>query len=61
MENGIRCCYLLIILVQVGQLEPKRVNYVMTKFLEKIGTSIYVIVCGTVQTSQGTSVEDTIV
>ena len=38
-------CYSLIILVQVRQLEPKRVKYVMKKFLERIGTSIDVILC----------------
>jgi hypothetical protein len=53
--------YLLIILVQVSQLELKRVKYVMKKILERIGTSIDVIVCGTVHTSKGILVEETLV
>jgi len=49
---------LLIILVQVRQLEPKREKCVMTKFLERIGTSIDVIVFGNVHTSKGTLVKE---
>ena len=54
-------CYLLIVLVHVSQLEPKRVKCMMKKFLERIGTSIDVIVCGNVHKSKITLVEETLV
>jgi hypothetical protein len=51
---------LFIISVQVRQLEPKRVKYVMKTFIERIDTSIDVIVCATLHTSKGSLMEETL-